>query len=249
MGRELLDYVLPGIEGRQGLFVVSIGGESGSGKSELAEVLHRELKARGIGAAILQQDDYFVYPPRTNDALRRQDLERVGMEEVRLLLLNRHVLQAKSGARYLRKPLVLYDEDRIIEHTLDLPEIGVLIVEGTYTTILEHVDLKVFIERNYHDTREDRGARAREPQDAYLEQILAMEHAIISAHRSWADILVTRDYQVVKGPRALTADYGAGDADESWRRTMAICLPQEVIAEEKLRELLDCEGRRSFESC
>ena len=37
-----------------------------------------------------------------------------------------------------------------------------LIAEGTYTTLLENVDYRVFIDRDYHDTRGDREERARQ---------------------------------------------------------------------------------------
>ncbi len=197
-GEALATRVADSLHSHPDVFVVTMGGESGSGKSELAEVLRGALQGRGIPAVILQQDDYFVYPPLTNDAIRRKDIGRVGMSEVRLDLLDTHLAQAKQGVHLLRKPLVIYQEDRITEETLDVSESRVLIVEGTYTTSLEHADLKVFIERDYRDTRPARLARGRENQDAYLESILALEHAIISQQRPWAEVVVTRDYRLTE---------------------------------------------------
>ncbi len=198
--------MLQSLEQHEGLYAVTIGGESGSGKSELAAALRGELEDRGIEAAVIQQDDYFVYPPLTNDALRRADPRRVGMSEVHLDMLDEHLAQAKAGACELRKPLVIYQEDRIMEETLGLSALRVLIVEGTYTTALQHADLKVFIERDYRATRRARRERARELQDEYLERILAIEHAIISKHRLWAHLVVTRDYRVVEQQPAALAE-------------------------------------------
>lgn len=197
-GEALAMRVLGACQRHRGIFVVTIGGESGSGKSELAEVLRGVLDSRGVRATILQQDDYFVYPPLTNDAVRRKDIGWVGMSEVRLDLLDEHLAQARGGTHQLCKPLVIYQEDRITEETVDLSGIRVLIVEGTYTTSLRQVDLRVFIERDYRDTRAARLARGREMQDAFLESILALEHAIISQQRPWAELVVTRDYRLAE---------------------------------------------------
>jgi uridine kinase len=175
---------------------ISVAGESGAGKSEIASVLADALKDHGLSCAILQQDDYFVYPPKTNESMRRKDMGHVGLSEVRLDLLDQHLLEFLNGGSEIRKPLVIFEEDRIIEETLsvDLPQ--VLIAEGTYVTGLENVTKRVFIDRTYEDTRESRAARSREKQDDFLEQVLRIEHEIISKHKKLAHIIITRDHDV-----------------------------------------------------
>ena len=56
-------------------FTITVAGESGSGKSELASEIARLLTEEGLKTDILQQDDYFVFPPRTNHEMRRRNLE------------------------------------------------------------------------------------------------------------------------------------------------------------------------------
>jgi uridine kinase len=63
-------------------FTITIAGESGSGKSEIGAVLSDLLSEKDIKSIILQQDDYFVYPPKTNAEMRRKDLGQVGLSEV-----------------------------------------------------------------------------------------------------------------------------------------------------------------------
>ncbi len=210
VGQNLASHVLQRMGLAERPYIVTIGGESGSGKSELAEALRGALEGKGVRATIIQQDDYFVYPPLSNDALRREDLGRVGMSEVRVDLLEEHLARAKAGAHELRKPLVLYQEDRITEERIGLLGVRVLIVEGTYTTVLNHVDLKVFIARDCCDTRDARKVRARELQDDYLERILVKEHAIIAGHRPWAHLVVTRGYEVVEQRPPAPAGFAAG---------------------------------------
>lgn len=177
-------------------YTITIAGESGSGKSESAQALREALQEDGMTCVILQQDDYFALPPKANDRHRHADLEWVGPQEVSLALLDSHLKLARAGARELVKPLVIYDADEIHTETVALAGVDVVIAEGTYTTLLEYVDSRVFIDRTREDTLETRRRRGREEMDEFLEQVLQIEHTIISSHRSRADTIITRDYDV-----------------------------------------------------
>ena len=192
--RQAGEFLFAWMAGSTGRFVVTIAGESGSGKSEIAAALSDALSERGISSIVLQQDDYFVYPPRTNEQMRRDNIAHVGLSEVRLDLLDRNLEDIVAGKSGIAKPLVIFEEDRITEETVNLNAVQAVIVEGTYTTILRNVHRRVFIDRTYVDTRKTRKRRARETQDAFLERVLEIEHSIISSHRSMADIIITRDY-------------------------------------------------------
>ena len=177
-------------------YTITVAGESGSGKSEMGQALAEALEERGIHAVVLQQDDYYVLPPKSNDAARRANFCWVGTTEVRLDLLDGHLEAAQAGAAEIVKPLVIYDEDRIDEETVSLEGTNVVIAEGVYTSLCEHVDCRVFIARNRLETMEHRMKRGREDFDPYIEQVLIKEHEIISQHRERADVIITRDYDV-----------------------------------------------------
>ncbi len=195
--RGLLDLLLPQIIKTKDKFIITIAGESGSGKSEIAAVLAELLaKKRYIKSFIIQQDDYFVYPPKTNAKMRRKDINHVGLSEVHLELLDQNLEDILKGKEEIGKPLVIFDEDRITKEITNLKEIKTVIVEGTYTTILENIHQHIFIDRTYIDTKESRRQRAREEQDEFLEKILEIEHKIISSHKPKADIIVTATYGV-----------------------------------------------------
>ncbi len=196
--RKLAALLLPAIEACPGRLIVTLAGESGAGKSACAAALRDALANRGIRSAILQLDDYFVYPPKSNDRERRKDIGRVGLSEVRLGLLDDHLRGVMEGKTQVTKPLVDYEADSIGEEVMDLEGVEVVLVDGTYTTVLRNVHRRVFIDRCYTDTREARTLRAREAQDDYLERILEIEHRIIASHRDRADIVITRDYDVME---------------------------------------------------
>jgi len=195
--REIVPALMPAIEVCPRRYTVTVAGESGSGKSETAAALAEALSEVGIETAVLQQDDYFVLPPKTNDATRRKDISRVGVEEVRLDLLDAHLAAAQSNSeRVLNKPLVIYGEDRVTEESFSLERVKIVIAEGTYTTLLKNVDARVFIARNRLETMAARRRRAREAPDPFIEEVLKIEHAIIAPHRGLADFVISRDYDV-----------------------------------------------------
>ncbi len=192
----IVDKILPDIQQKDSRYTITVAGESGSGKSETAQAVADVLEAAGVKAAIYQQDDYFVYPPKSNDAARRKDISWVGPQEVRLDLLDTHLQAAWDGADSITKPLVIYAEDRITEEIMSLANAKVVIAEGTYTTLLQNVDTRIFINRNRLETMEARRKRGREQMDPFIEDVLKIEHEIISKHRAKADIVITRDYEV-----------------------------------------------------
>ncbi|HSQ36965.1 MAG TPA: zeta toxin family protein [Acidimicrobiia bacterium] len=194
--RAIAAAYLPEIENRECRSMLTVAGESGSGKSETARAVADELEAHGIPCVVLQQDDYFVLPPRTNDRARRANLLWVGPTEVRLDLLDEHLQAARDGRDHLVKPLVIYEEDHIDEETVDLAGARVVIAEGTYTSLLANVDRRVFIARHRLETLEHRRKRGREQLDPFIERVLEIEHGIIAPHRELADAVITSDYRV-----------------------------------------------------
>ena len=184
-------------------FIISVSGESGSGKSETARAISKALTQSGIESVVLGQDDYFKLPPKSNDRTRRENEDWLGPHlEVKMDLLNRHIQAFLEGVDEIVKPLVNYDEDTIIEETVNLAGAKVLIVEGTYAALLHKVDCRVFIDRNRLDTMEHRQKRNRgnEVGDPFIENVLKIEHKIIAGHKYLADIVISKDYKVMTIP-------------------------------------------------
>ncbi len=185
----LAEQIQPG-----GRFTLTVAGESGAGKSELAFEIYRQLNERGIRTEVLQQDDYFVFPPRTNHEMRRRNIEQVGPYEVKLDYLDSNLRSFKRGESPIYKPLVIYDEDRITHGELDVADLTVMIAEGTYTSLLEFADVRVFIDRDYRRTLEARKRRARDKWEPFIQEVLEREHQIISQHKSLADVIIPPDF-------------------------------------------------------
>lgn len=199
VARKIVERLWPRITALDGKYTITVAGESGSGKSTTATALFRVLQQKGIACVLLQQDDYYVYPPITNDRTRRQNPEWRGLCEVNLALLDQHLQEFLEGRSQIQKPLIVYAEDRIDHETIDVDQANILIVEGTFISLLKHVKTRIFIDRTYLDTRLDRRKRSRYEAelDDFTEGILENEHAIVSAHKAFADVIITKNYEII----------------------------------------------------
>ena len=73
---EIAPAMLKAIASSDDKYTITVAGIH-SGKSETATATE-VLEAAGISSVILQQDDYFVYPPKSNDMARRKNISWVG---------------------------------------------------------------------------------------------------------------------------------------------------------------------------
>jgi uridine kinase len=197
---EIVPQIIERVRNKNSRFIIAVAGESGSGKSETSKALANELEKHGIKSVILGQDDYFILPPKSNNAKRRDNPDWLGPHvEVKLDVLDQNLKCAIQGINEIKKPLVDYDANTIDEETICLEGVKVVIAEGTYTSLLKNVDTRIFITRNWLDTLEHRQKRNRgnEAGDPFIEQILTTEHKIIAGQRQLADFVITNEYAVV----------------------------------------------------
>jgi uridine kinase len=181
-------------------YVITVAGESGSGKSETAQAISNELDKSGISSIILGQDDYFYLPPKSNSEKRRVDPNWLGPHmEVNFPVFEQNLIDAIHSSDKIIKPLIDYDANSVGSETVSFEGVKVVIAEGTYTSLLKHVDLKIFITRNWITTLGDRKKRNRgnEVNDPFTENILATEHKIIAGHRQLADFIINDDFEVI----------------------------------------------------
>lgn len=198
---EIVPQIIENVRSKNTRYIITVSGESGSGKSETGKAIANELEKYGITSVILGQDDYFILPPKSNSAKRRKDPDWLGPHvEVKLDVLDQNLKDAIQGKNEILKPLVDYDANTVDEEMINLEGVKVVIAEGTYTSLLKNVDTRIFISRNWLDTFEYRQKRNRgsEAGDPFIEQILATEHKIIAGQRQLADFVITKEYDVVK---------------------------------------------------
>jgi glycosyltransferase involved in cell wall biosynthesis len=196
-------------EGRR--LTVGLGGESGSGKTEIAHLLALMLRREGLNGIVLAGDAFFVRPPAENHRYRveadgRGALEEaIGPDEVDLARLDRILAAARERATArveVPSDCRRLPGRRYPDVPVSLEGIDALFIDLTYALLLENLGWKVFLERGcltQLDSVEERN-RERDPdQDfAFVRRVLEIEHAIIAPLRSRADIVVDADYRIVQ---------------------------------------------------
>lgn len=177
---------------------ISVGGESGCGKTSLAFALQKNIeKHTGLKGFLFQSDDYFVLPPTDNHNARLNDITRVGKGEVKLKLLDSHLKDFKKGNELLIKPLVNYSKNVILKEQINSLEYEFCIVEGTFVSCLEAPDYKLFIKTTYLDTRKTRIKRARDIINDFNEEVLEIEHQLIKDHKNMADVIIDKNLNII----------------------------------------------------
>ena len=117
--------------------------------------------------------------------------------QVDLEKLAQNITSFKNGDSEIEKPLVNYKENSIGTEKIDASEYDVVIVEGTYIFEAEGFDYKIFIDRNYRDTYENRMERNRDEKSDFVEEVLEIEHQIIRNFKNNADLILGKNYEPI----------------------------------------------------
>jgi len=183
---------------RKEKYMVAISGESGSGKTELAHVLAKLLKKEGIRAKPIHIDNYYKVPPLERTEWRKQHgFESVGYTEYDWKIINGNIRKFKEG-KEATMPCIDLVTDQIDTLTTNFQDVEMLIIDGLYAIKTEGVDLRVFIELTYHETKKAQIVRGKEPQNEYRMKVLEREHVVVQSLKPLADLLVNMEYKVVE---------------------------------------------------
>jgi len=179
------------------VMVVSIAGESGCGKTTLSINLKKTLEADGNHVFILHQDDYFKLPPKENHEQRLIDFNHIGTHEVELETLDNdiYIIKNKIG-NSLQIPVMNWASDTKEFEEKSIGDTNIILVDGTYTSLLKNVDIRIFMNANYQSTKTKRIARNREVVNDFIESVLKKESDIIQQHLHMADIIIDENYTI-----------------------------------------------------
>jgi len=182
---------------RKPKMIIGISGESGSGKSELAHVIAKGLRKNGIFAKPLHIDNYYrILPLLRTEWRKEQGIENVvGFGEYDWDTINRNILEFLEG-KVSTGPCVDLVTEQVDQLTTDYSTVDMIVVDGLYAIKTQGVDLRIFIELTYHETKKAQLVRGKEPQNEYRMAVLEQEHKMVQSLKPMADILITMDYEV-----------------------------------------------------
>lgn len=194
-GEAIIQKIL---ERKKDKFIIAISGESGSGKSELAHVIAKGLRQHGIVAKPIHIDNYYrIHPLERTEWRKKNGIENVvGYGEYDWDTIYRNIEDFKNS-RKSTMPCVDLVTEQIDQLTTDFKGIDMLVIDGLYAIKTEGTDLRVFLELTYHETKKAQVVRGKEPQNEYRMAVLEQEHRMVQSLKPRADILISKEYEVL----------------------------------------------------
>jgi len=195
---DLFDRVMADLNKKKNgyRYIVAISGESGAGKSELSHSLALLLKNAGRRIKVLHTDNYYKIAPKLRKEWRQKyGVNKVGFNEYDWKLLNRNIREFKEG-REAMMPCIDIISQQIDKLISDLSEVDVLVVDGLYAIKSKSVDLKIFIDLTYHETKMEQAIRGKEVMNEFRAQVLEMEHQNLRALRPMSQLIINKNYEV-----------------------------------------------------
>jgi len=202
--KEILGHLLVDKKkkGEDYKYIVAISGESGSGKTELGHVLANDLKKEGVRGKLLHLDNYYRVQPLLRAEWRKtKGVESVGIDEIDWKLLNKNIQDFKEG-RESMIPMIDIIPEQVDKLITDFSKIDVLVLDGLYAINAEDIDLKVFIDLTYHETKMSQLIREKEIPDEFRMHVLEQEHQNVRKLMPLANLMVNEHFEVIK-----TEDY------------------------------------------
>jgi uridine kinase len=156
-------------------YIVGISGESGSGKSELAHTLGTFLKEDRIRVKVIHADDYY------KDWIKIKKTIRDYKEEQECIM-----------------PCIDMIPEQVDKLITDFAKIDLLVIDGLYAIKTEGLDLRVFIDLTYQETKISQIERLKETYNKERMKVLEREHINVKSLKPLADLIVNKSYKVVK---------------------------------------------------
>lgn len=179
-------------------YIVGISGESGSGKSELSHALGKLLKEDNVRVKIIHTDNYYKIQPLLREEWRRnKGFDKIGLDEYDWVKIRKTIRDFKEEQECVIPCIDLIPEqvDKLIT---DFSKIDLLIVDGLYAIEASDIDLRVFIDLTYQETKINQIMRMKEEMSEFRLNILEREHQAVLALKPKADLIVNKSYRVVK---------------------------------------------------
>lgn len=156
---------------------------------------------------LLHQDDYFRLPPKKNHEVRVRDFSHIGPREVQLDLLDEHICNIKKRVvKEVSIPVTNWETDTEEFIKTDISNTDVIVVNGTYVSLLKEVDFKIYINTHYTCTRNNRVNRNREEVTDFIESVLEKESSIIKSQAPVAAFVLNNHLQTL-GNKQTAAGY------------------------------------------
>lgn len=166
--------------------IYSIGGESGTGKTEITEELQKLLFQYHLRTLIIHIDDYYKTSWHNRDDIRKET-GIIGKDEVNWHKLNSVIHDYENGKSKLYIQMIHRFLDEIIHMIVPTKNIDAILIEGLYGCYVKQAKLSFYLEGSYDDTYEFRKERGKEdPDNDFRKIVLEKERKCVVQSKQYA---------------------------------------------------------------
>lgn len=148
---------------------------------------------------IIHTDNYYKIQPLLREEWRRnKGFDMIGLDEYDWVKIRKTIRDFKEAQECMMPCVDLIPEqvDRLL---VDFEKIDLLIVDGLYAINAPEIDMRIFIDLTYHETKINQIIRMKEAMTDFRLNILEREHVAVRSLRSMADLIIDKSY-VLKHP-------------------------------------------------
>ncbi len=171
-------------------YIICIGGEAGTGKTEISLLLRDLFYKKKISTELVHIDDYYMTRwSERNDIRKRNKI--IGKKEIDWDKLNSmtHTFRSDFYNVLIIQRINKYT-DSIEKAIVNIDSIDILIIEGLYSLFLKDADCKIYLDGTYKDTKNFRELRNKEPQTPFRLKVLQKEHEDIIKSKNLANLVL-----------------------------------------------------------
>jgi len=176
--------------------IITIGGGSGTKKSELAQVIQELLYKKNKRSILISLDDIYVSHFKDRNRIRkRKGIKSVGIKEIDWELLRKIIKDFKRNKETLSVPVInKYTGNYNDEEIYGVNEVNYLIIEGLYANYLKKYnksDYAIHINGNPDQTLKFRKLRNKEHENSeFRKKIVQKEYNVVCQLKRYADRII-----------------------------------------------------------
>ncbi len=212
--KELVPIILEAIKAT-GKVIFAAGGESGTGKSEIAYLVRELLNEQGVLTVEWSFDNAYVTTPEEREEKRAEDYDNyVGLNEMNRSKIE-EVMSCFENNKSIHVPIVLINEDGsrpIKEITLNMEASKVLIFDGLYAAIIGEIKtdeskaariIAMNAKKFNLDAQKERG---KEAVNEHRMKVLARECNAVRSLWPYVTHKIAEDWKVTAYTHKLSKD-------------------------------------------
>ena len=172
--------------------VITIGGESGTGKTEIASLIQDDLwNEHRIRCKVIHIDDYYKTSWQDRNIVRKKNgIKSVGTCEIDWDILNDVVSDFKSKKKILKVQRI-HKYTNSIEYCMALNKnIDILVLEGLYANHLPTKNIGIYLDGTITDTKKFRESRGKEAQTPFRMKVLKKERQDVIKTKRLANVVI-----------------------------------------------------------